>query len=173
MILEALRSWVDALEDSAIGVNAKLPGLPQDSGDATPPDILWVEDVTQDDDAFQGRLPPDFPGLVVGPTGAAATADGEVAQTFRDARDVGVVTEYVAGKADLAEGLQDALYTQRAIMRTLEDWMSNSNDSMRTRNDVRVQRCTEIRFGSISVDDANGRIILPATFDFQVRDLKP
>lgn len=170
MILETVRVWAAALRDTTLGVNAQLPSVPLDAGDSTPRDVRWVLDVTEDNAAFEGRLPGDWPGLIVSPDGNAARMDGQSATQLRDAQGVGVATEFVTGDGDLSTGLRDGFYTLRAVLRTLDDLMDQTNEASRRLNSVLVIKCDDIRMGAISVDDDEGRLILPAVFEFHVRD---
>lgn len=173
MLLEAVRIWADALEDADYGVNAQLASVELDGGDTRPPDVRWVKDVTRDTGAVEGRLPSDWPGLVVGPSGFAARAEGQVTTEKRDAEDVGVTAEWVSGKSDLAAALRDGMYTLRAIQRTLDDLFETAQDADRSRNSVRLLNAQELEFGEIIIDDEAGRVVLPTTIRFYMRDDNP
>lgn len=173
MLLEAVRIFADALDDVSYGVNAQLPDIERDAGDPQPPDIRWVKDVSRDQGAVEGRLPSDWPGIVVGPSGFAARAEGQVTTEKRDAEDVGVTAEWVSGKSDLADALRDGLYTLRAIQRTLDDLFEAAQDADRSRNNCRLLNAQDLEFGEIIIDDDAGRVVLPTTIRFYMRDDNP
>lgn len=173
MLLEAVRIWADALEDASYGVNAQLSGVERDTGDPQPPDVKWVRDVTRDTGAVEGRLGSDWPGIIVGPDGTPATAEGQVTTEKRDARDVAVVAEWVSGKSDLGQAIRDGSYTLRAIQRTLDDLFETANESDRSRNNIRMLNAQELTFAEIIIDDETGRVVLPTTIRFHMRDDNP
>lgn len=173
MLLEAVRIWADALDDTGYGVNAKLADIELDGSDPRPPNIRWVKDVSRDRGAIEGRLPSDWPGLVVGPAGTPARAEGQVSTDKRDARDVAVTAEWVSGKPDLADALREGMYTLRAIQRTLDDLFESAQDADRNRNNIKLLNADEVEFGEIIIDDDTGRIVLPTTVRFYMRDESP
>lgn len=172
MILEAVRIVAEALDDGTFGVNAKLPDVPRDQGDPEPTPIRRVLDITNDDEVAHGRLPDDWPVLIVSPEGPTEM-DGEVQHAHRDGEGAGVGIRYATGSEDLAAAQRDSLYTQRAIRRTLADLMESSRLSTRTRNDVVVRAITRLLEEPMRDETSQGVITAGTLVEFQIRDQKP
>lgn len=172
MILEATRIISEALSDSTIGVNAQLASLPKDAADSTPPRIIAVLDPTTNDDAAAGKAGLDFPVLLV-TVGPIRDMEGEVATVKRGAK-LSVLVSYITHDYDKAQAVTNALYTLRAVQRTIRELMRNENISRRQRNNICLVACLGMEAESVkaAVGDgvfATGIMVL----ELQLRDLAP
>lgn len=172
MILECVRVVAEALADSEFGVNVHLPDVPRDAGDPDPTPVKRVLDITNDDEVAHGRLPDDWPVLIVSPEGPTEM-DGEVQHAHRDGEGAGVGIRYATGDEDLAAAQRDALYTQRAIRRVLGDLMDTSRLPIRTRNGIVVRAVTRLLEEPLRDETSQGVITAGTLVEFLVRDQKP
>jgi hypothetical protein len=154
-------------------VNALLAGVPRDSGDAMPPSVT-VYDSTRADWVARLKAPLEnsgisFPALAVF-SRAGIELDGEVMTTYRDGlADIAIV--YVTQNAQNAVANVAALYTQRAILRSLKQFADAANyDAFRVRNSVAIRSCEKLRMGRN--DEIRDGLVLSTTViaTYHVRD---
>jgi len=176
MILECIRMVADALGHSERGVNAELGGIARDYEDAMPPSIVRILDSTRDDEAVadltEDVFIPDWPVLVVS-SDTPALFDGEVRTWNRDSDSVQVSIRYITDSADAAINSAHTLYTLRAILSSLREWLRNENAAYQTRNGVNIMYCSGLTWGEVREVTAHGIITGLVVADFAVRDTTP
>jgi hypothetical protein len=176
MILETVRMITDSLASGSApsysgSVNALLPGITRDGGDASPPSIMTYADETRNAIVASGRYPTSLPSLVV-------TVDGNTklnSETHSDVRDadVGLIIRYIQSNVNAATGNRDAHYTIRAVIQSVANYMKSSNVSSRVRNGIQVIECISMELVPLyePIEDAvcTGALKLV----FRVRDTVP
>ena len=174
MILETLDLLADWLNDPTNGVNAKLAAVPRSGTDTVPPDLALIVAETRDFGAALGQLPDqdaDYPCLLVSQSGDGSQFDPHAKQGVRDA-EIDVLIRYGAKEAQAAKGSRDALYTFRAVQRSVEAWME-SVEANRERNGIYVWFCTSMVVLSVW-QQGEGKVVTCAMrLRFKVRDTAP
>jgi len=145
MTLEFVRSVTDALLSSEYGVNRKVNRLNVDPGDPWPPEVQYIGDTTRHDPAADWDTPPKLPALYVAPS-APGSFQGEVPTVFRDG-EAEVAIWYVSKDPSPADSVRDTLYTLRAVVQTLAEWLSNDHAADRQRNNVQVIQAVSLNWG--------------------------
>lgn len=181
MHLEVIRMLVDALSDDTTGVNQQLETLPRDTADGNleiSPIVKFL-DPTSDDPAALRSSQLDFPVIVV-TADEPALADGMVHTLnvhHRQVDSMPISIRYITRNADSAASVAKALYTLRAIVKALRQWLQiDGNDPRRKRNDIGVVGCEQIRYGPVDevVDEKDGITVLAAVrLELTVRDYAP
>lgn len=185
MRLELVRITADWLKDTTYGVNAKIPGVERDAGDAVPPLIAdWtpesgpatiaVFDETRHDWVARKQAPPARPALYVMAEGGVDLA-GEVGTYIRDTtRPAVVIIRYVSDKADRAVQITDAEYTLRAVVRSLRELMRNANVAARTRNNVAIELMQDpVTLAPVIEAVGEYRVTGAVVVNYQARDCAP
>jgi len=173
VIVEAVELTRQILDHSTIGVNTKLSGVPRFTGHAEPPQVADVVSALDDDDVGRDQLPVKSPALIVG-AGPPFTIQGtSMTGAYADGEDGGVVVQYATNDPDLAEATRDALYTMRAVLRSIRESMENANESIRTANDVVLVAGMEFRAGRRLISRQEGAIVAQADVIYHVRDTAP
>lgn len=173
MLVETVEITRQILDHASMGVNQKLAGVPRFSGHAEPPQLSAVVSALDDDDVGRDQLPVNSPSLIVG-SGPPFTIEGtSMTGDYADAEDGGVVVQYATNDPDLAEATRDALYTMRAVLRSIREAMENANESVRTANDVVVVSAREFRAGRRLITRQEGAIVAQADVIYMVRDTAP
>ncbi|HMG19598.1 MAG TPA: hypothetical protein VK573_12805 [Gemmatimonadales bacterium] len=156
MRIELVRMTAAWLMDPTYGVNAKIPGVERDAGDAVPPDIAaWTPEagpatiaVFNEEDhewVVDKKAPPASPALYVMGEGEIEMIGEVMTIQRRTTRDVPILIRYITDRSDKVVAKRDGEYTGRAIVRSLRELMRNGNFAARTRNNV----CIEF-MGSVS-----------------------
>jgi hypothetical protein len=156
-------------------VNALLPAVPRDSGDTQPANIT-VYDATRNGWVARMTAPNEgsgiiFPALAVFVHGGLQF-DGEVGTVIRDGTgDVAIV--YVTQRQDTAAARADALYTMRAVKRSLKQFHDNAQVAFRIRNSIALRSCDTLRDGKF--DDTKDGIVLSTALiaTYHIRDESP
>lgn len=154
MHLEVLRMMVDALSDPATGIEAQLNSIPKDAEDLnvtiTPP-VKYLDPTRDEQAALKGEQL-DFPVIVVS-ADEPAVADGMIHTMnvhHRQADHMPISVRYITREMDSADGVRDALYCERAILRALYQWLKlDGGDSKRMRNGVTVVSCPNLRYAPV------------------------
>ena len=174
MELNTVRMVADFLKDGVNGVAALLATTPRDVGDPLPALTGGVADSTRDDWVARRHVShdggPALPAIAV--FANVITLDGEVHTVVRDGvLDVGIA--YVAENSDTPAGNAAALYVRRTILRSLNAFNSNAHEADRTRNNIVIFACEQLKLGRLEQDwgDVTIRDVVLATF--HVRDLAP
>lgn len=182
MHLEVIRMLVDALNDPATGVGVQLETVPRDAEDANITIIApsAVLDPSRNDQTALGGPQLDFPVLVVS-ADEPATADGETHTLnvhHRQSDSMPISVRLVTREADSADAVRDALYTERAIIRAIRQWLLiDADNAKRKRNGVSVITCERLTYAP--VDELVGKpedplqVLLAIRLDLTVRDLLP
>jgi hypothetical protein len=144
MELEAIRILADWLADATRGVNALLPAVPRDIGDAQPA-LVTIVDETRTDWVARRDVPSDV--IDAGSVIAISIADlGDfqpvIPSVYRNAH-IPVLFRYLCKNAKTADGVRDGLYTKRAIARSLKLLMDNDSAAERYRNAIRLEGLTD------------------------------
>jgi hypothetical protein len=145
------------LKNATYGVNAKIPGVERDAGDAQPPSIAaWTPDggaatiavFNEADHDFVGekKAPPAAPALYVMGEGEIELVGEVMTIQRRTTRDVPIVIRYISDLADKALAKRDGEYTGRAIVRSLRELMRNANAAARTRNSICVESMASVSY---------------------------
>jgi hypothetical protein len=179
MILESVRmvaDWLSAGVAGAGSVNALLPAVPRDGGDAQPAAVT-VYDATRH--GWVARLAAGYEGsgitfpAVAVFVGSDVTSEGEVLTIDRDAT-VDICAMVIARASDSAAGTASDLYTVRAIMRSLKQFNEPAQyDTARVRNGIALQSCQSMR--QLHPNVIKGGIVLAAgvVATYHVRDTAP
>lgn len=157
MRLELVRLTAAWLKDPTYGVNAKIPGVERDAGDAQPPDIAaWtpeggpatiaVFNEADHDFVKDKQAPPASPALYVMGEGEIEMIGEVMTIQRRTTRDVPIVIRYVTDKSDKAVAGRDGEYTGRAILRSLRELNRNENFAARTRNNICVEKMESVSY---------------------------
>lgn len=178
MVLSGLRIIVEALNSGVYGVNEQLERVPVDTGDAQPPPIVSVLDLTRDVEVLTlgvnglGGIAP--PALICAPEDPAVMA-GEIegAGIRRDGEAVSYSVAYATREPDLADACRNGLYTMRAIEQVIGHLMKTSNIADRTRNGVVLQSCVEISYGLVVENLTDGTVTAALSATFQPRNTNP
>lgn len=184
-MIEVVRIIVDALAHAGLGVNAQLPDVPRDAGDAAPPAVAEIVDATRRDRVMaDGDKRDDAPGVPQWPKlvvleDELLEFDGEVGTRSRDGL-AAVSVAYLPRDLD-ADGVAAASgYTRRAVMRAVRALLTNAAAPERTRNGVYVIAAVPrigMRLRAAGEPLTGARTPLPhagaVTFTFDVRDTAP
>lgn len=157
MRLELVRMTAAWLKNVTNGVNAKIPGVERDAGDAQPPLIAdWTPEsgpatvavFNEADHEWVGEknAPPASPALYVMGEGEIELVGEVMTIHRRTTRDVPILIRYITDKADKAGSKRDGEYTGRAIARSLRELLRQENDAARTRNNICVEVATGITY---------------------------
>lgn len=178
MRLELLRISADWMKHATLGVNAKIPGVPRDAGDAEPPAIAaWTPDggaatiavfnQADHDWVFEKKAPPAVPALYIA-CEMPLEVIGEVFSTQRRTiRDVTILILYITEKSDKAIALRDGEYTLRAAVRSWRELMRNDNAAARTRNNICIEITSTVQY--VPVTEAVGSHRLAGALVLSVR----
>lgn len=157
MRLELVRMIAAWLKDGTNGVNAKIPGVERDVGDAQPPLIAaWTPDggsptiavFNEADHDFvrEKKPPPASPALYVMGEGEIEMIGEVMTIQRRTQRDAPVVIRYISDKSDKAEQARDGEYTGRAIVRSLRELMRQANENARKRNNICIEYQSSVSY---------------------------
>lgn len=186
MQIETIRSCIDWLKYGTNGpsgaangpssINALLPSVTRDAGDAAPTLIATFGDETRTPALARRQLAREGSGItypLLGVIGSdSGDIDGEVETSIRDGRLVATII--YAQHVDLTEqGLRDWHYTARALQQSIKQWMLNSNVSFRTRNSIIVLACEGMKL--LAPFTMNSDVVLAGGLSLQltVRDTTP
>jgi hypothetical protein len=145
------------LKDPTYGVNAKIPGVERDAGDAQPPAIAaWTPDggvatiaVFTDEDhdvVLERKAPPAVPALYVMGEGEIEMIGEVMTIQRRTTRDVPIVIRYITDKSDKVLSKLDGEYTGRAIVRSLRELMRQANEAARKRNNICIETMVSVSY---------------------------
>lgn len=147
MNLEPLRMVTDWLNNVTNGVNALLPGVPRDGGDALPPTVQLIVDETRNGQVARDRLPtPATPGPVITLACIEDSVWGTALETtYRECDDLPMELRYADLDKVVSEvGTRNAYYTIRAVMRSLKLLMSDpTGTAARTRDSISLVNITD------------------------------
>lgn len=185
MIMETAVLLNEALESTVYGVNMKLRAVPRFGGHTEPPNVEAVLNVWEDDEVAEGVLTPsDWPALVLDQF-ASAEDSGEVrgnptagasSGAFIELPSVPIQVIYLTQVADIGTAKRDAMYTLRAVRRTISEWMLDSNASTRCRTDLEMEiRSVEVVFSELlNAELREGGFVTGSLVgNFVVRELNP
>lgn len=175
MEIEVIRMVADALADATIGVNAKLPGVPRDGGDAVPPNVV-IADATRDNWVARravalGDLNIVLPAIAVS-IFRPAEVDGEIETTDRQGV-FDVLLEYIVRKSNTKLATQHGAYTMRTVLCVLDWFNKNENAALRTRNNVALTVCTRRFIQPLWAEREDAVVTAAIVATYQVRDLTP
>lgn len=177
MQLEAIRlvaDWLNGVTtgSTAYSINAQLPGVPLYAGDTQPPTVT-VYDSTRHPWVARRLAPEDnavtTPAVVV-MENAAPTVDGEIDQSYRDGT-FHIAVIYLIDVSDSAKGNRHALYTKRAIMRSLAQL--HITDAARQANSIALYVCDGITLSQSLGKWGDSWLTSGLVADYTVRDLAP
>lgn len=171
MILETIRCVVDALENNDYGVSQQIRDLSIDSEDERPREVAEILDVTRSRSLNRDNLPLNDPWIAILQDGPAV-GDGEARNTVNTDTRVNVTILW-GTRREGDEVLPEALYTCRAIVRSIRTMLKNENLADRTRNDVCILSAASLSFGPVDEDFLDGAARAAVQVDFDVRDLAP
>ena len=185
MRLELLRMAADWLKNPTYGINAKIPGVERDAGDAVPPNIAaWtpgdggaatiaVFDQADHEWVLEKEAPPAVPAIYV-VCELPIEMDGEVMTIQRrTSRDVPVMLFYITDNSDKARALRDGEYTLRAAARSWRELMKNANYAARTRNNICLEVAKKVTYVPVSEKVGSYRAAGALVIDCQVKDANP
>lgn len=172
MILETERMVTDWLKNTSYGVAPKLLAIPVDAADVRPRAVQFIGCASEDERVLKQTDPPKFPALYVSSDGPLAV-DGEVGTIFRDGDALTIAIRYITKNYDSVEGVQDTLYTLRAVVRSLRDLLRNENAAARVRNSVLLIACTKMTYGRWEESYGSATVTGAVTATFKVRDTAP
>lgn len=178
MVISGLRILVSALENPAYGINEQLDRVPVDTSDGQPPAILSVLDLTRHPEVLAlgtnglGGIAP--PALICAPEDpVVAMGEIEGAAIRRDGEAVSYSVTYATREPDLAQACRDGLYTMRGIEQVIGHLMKQANEADRTRNGVVLTYCTQISYGLVVENLADGTVTAALSAVFVPRNLNP
>ena len=174
MILEAVRIIHTWLQDGTNGVNAKLPGVPLDGSDSVPAAIVTFLEETSSAQVARGRVPEvasQLPCLAVLQSGEVVVP-AVIGTTYQDA-DITVTIWYVARDKDSDTARRDAMYTIRAIRRSLTELFKPANDASRVRGSVQMFPTGEITIPPLFTVQDDVPISGAVEVRVKVRDTSP
>lgn len=165
MRLELCRITADWMKHATLGINAKIPGVERDAGDAVPPDVAaWtpesgpatiaVFNQADHDWVLDKKAPPASPALYVVAEMPIEMVGEVMTIQRRTERDGVVMVLYITDKSDKAVALRDGEYTLRAATRSWKELMKNDNAAARTRNNICIEATTTITY--VPVTEAVG-----------------
>lgn len=178
-ILEVSRIYADWLSGATLDfqgkpqdVNTWLQAIPRDAADPIPARVTRVLDVTRSHELASGILQCQFPVLAVMPNGPFVTA-GEVQTIYRDAPTYVQAVRYLAKDYERADAVRDGLYTMRAVMASLRQFMRNENEAAWTRNSVAVLASASMTVGPAFQAHGDYATVAALLVTMKVRDLAP
>lgn len=173
MLIETLRSVTDALATGSIGVNAQLASIQRDAGDPVPTSVVLITDQTRNFDLALGKTPTEqgYPMILV-TINSPVDLKGEVVGTIRDA-EIEVLIRYETQGTETDDLVRDTYYTLRAIERCLNQFHSNANASMRTRNGVHLQECLSMQHSTVETYEQGQQVLANISVKYLVRDTQP
>ena len=134
----------------ATKLNAMTPETTLDSAeDYRPLEVGFIGNESEDEEVSLSYEPPGYPAIYVtedGPMGMS----GEVPTNFRDTlpgEGLPVAIRIIQHDFDTVAAVQARGYLLRAIMQSLEDWLSNANEASRTRSGLQVMWADNFRMG--------------------------
>lgn len=148
MKLEVLRAIADELTDPVFGVNALLPLVPRDDGDAEPPAIVGIYEESRTGWVASGEVPKAMraaeqcPFLVVtipGDVNYGGRSRPTNAAIAVKLDGLPVTVQYVTHDSLTERGQQNALYTMRAVRSVIQRFASSERASARQRNGVQLE----------------------------------
>jgi hypothetical protein len=172
MILETVRMVTDWWADEQYGINAQLArvstDLQLDDGDQPLPLVKKVLDPTRDLAAAREQAPADWPVVLVRQW-APAHLDQLASQGLIQG-GVDVSGAYVTRQEDGPAATYAALYTLRAMVRSLEDLMAPGNQGARQRGGVHILEIGPVDWDEVEIALADGHISGLVVATCQVRD---
>ena len=165
MILEVLRQVTDWLNDPTNGVAAQLALIPLDGAD-TAPAVGTIADETRNNSVAQQYLP-STPGIAVN-IQEIPLLDPEVATVERDG-EAKVLIRVGVPNVDTDNATRDTSYILRAIVRSLRLF----NASTRTRNQIAVYSCIDLRLASLWQPKDDQLITGAVAATWRFRDIAP
>lgn len=174
MILETILLLQRALKSTDYGVNELLRAVPIFSGHEPPPPVTGFFNVLEDEEVAEGRISPEeWPALVLDQF-ASAEDSGEVGQGFLELPSLGVSILYATQQVDIEVAKRDAMYTLRAVRRTVANWLENANVADRCINEMEVRSVSEGFFELIEAELREGGFVTGSiVLNFVVRELNP
>jgi hypothetical protein len=146
MIVDAIRALVAWLEDPATGVNAQLPAVPRDAGDAAPPSVR-VFDETRHPWVARGQV--DRGALRDGPILLVHVAEELALETLPGAEAgeavVSVAVRYAAKGAGGEALAADAYQTHRCVHRAIAAQFESAITT-HVRNGVRLSAPNPVQY---------------------------
>lgn len=176
MILETMRAWADWLGDATYGVNAQLATIPLDGSDTAPDAVAIVADETRNGTAARRQIPDTLPALLVRLQQSGTLVPNIGPNTAVRDGEIPLLTAYAATNADSAKGNRNAVYTLRAIEKSLRDFMDPSiaaANTARMRGNIQILSVTGLEHVT-TYEPLEDRDVLAALIvTFQVRDTAP
>lgn len=190
MELDAVRMVADWLKkgtngstgtnDGPSSVNALLGNVPRDPGDVLPSNVT-VYDSTRDGWVARLHVPYEaggisYPAVAVFPA-ADPTFDGEITTNLRDGT-ADIACMIVDERSDSAPGLASALYTARAILRSLKLLSDQLNqgplyDTVCRRNSVALRGCQSLRLARGGITKSGIVLQTGVIATYHIRDEAP
>ena len=172
MIRETLRLTSAAMANVTYGVNAQITTLDISVGDPTPPDVVTITDETQNIDVALDRPAVPMTSIGIVQAGPAELEVDDPQQIVRDG-EVTVGIRYFAENSQTHNVKNQALYVMRAIEKTINDWMDESNLADRQQNNITVCFLTGMRHEKVMSYIEDSIIAGQLTVTFEVRDTAP
>lgn len=178
MILETIVLLSRALRSTEYGVNELLREIPIFPDHKVPPPIAAIFNVLEDEEVAEGAIAPDdWPALVLDQF-ASAEDSGEIrgssSGSFIELPSLGVSVLYATQQADIEIAKQDAMYTLRAVRRTIARWLDNTSVADRCVNEMEVRSVVEVFFELLEAELREGGLVTGSLVaNFVVRELNP
>ena len=150
----ALRLMTDWFKGSTGGLDVKLAAMVPETvrdkdGDFIPTSVGFIGNDSEDECVAQFYEPPSYPAIYITEDGSMGM-QGEVTTNFRDTllgEGLPVAVRIIQQEFDTVAAIQARGYLLRAIMQSLEDWLSNANEASRIRSGVQVMWADHLRMG--------------------------
>lgn len=175
MILNGIRMLADRLADLTTGVNAELGNVQYDGTDVQPAAVAVYEETTT---GWLARRQVPVPDQVVLPAVAVGLlqefeVEGQVMTINRDATAVPFIVFYVGQDSKSEDGLRDACYVMRAVLRSLRGYFDDANLAGRTRNGVNIEGCASMRLTAARGLLGEAEATVAVLVSCQMRDTDP
>lgn len=173
----AIRLMTDWFKGTTGGLETKLEAMVpatvlDKDGDFRPLKIGFIGNDSEDEAVAQFYEPPAYPAIYVNEDGPMGMT-GEVTTTFRDTlpgEGLPVAIRIIQRDFDTVAAVQARGYILRAIMQSLEDWLSNVNEASRSRSGVQVMWADTFRMGPWEEDVGGAKVTAVIVVTLQLRD---
>lgn len=154
MFLEVCRQVTDWLAEagpfvaSGNGANAMLATIPLDAGDTRPANLASIVDATRDGNVARLRPPELLPALAVVPLPTERLTPHVVVVDVEGDQELAI--RLVLSKAQTEQGVRDASYYLRAVLKSLRRFhAATTSPTLRVRNSIYLEACTGLRMAQV------------------------
>ncbi len=152
MYYEAPVMIANALKHSVIGVNAMIESLNLESGVQGPPMVRDIVNETEHPEVANRLDPQNTPALYVMVDAPLLMDGGDPMQLKQNIQDLPVSIRYVTREVDSVRVRVEAMYTIRAVVKTLTRLNRNEYLALRQRNQITLEAIKDIAVLEIQED---------------------